>query len=159
MDYSWLDDVSTHDWTRYHALNRGKNTTPRRARFTNDLYDVEARRWRGVYHDLYSGTDLEAPANTVNLRLDEIQADIQEWIKEFVGDKAKLHLMVVKMWQLHNEAPAPETPEVSILPIDVEEPPVMVGGVPVHHIVIGRGQEEVEEAFARADGVIAPNEL
>jgi len=23
MDYSWLDDVSTHDWTRYHELNRG----------------------------------------------------------------------------------------------------------------------------------------
>lgn len=131
----------------------------KRARFTNDLYDVEARRWRSVYHDLNRGTDLEAPPNTADLRLDEIQADIQEWIKEFVEDNAKLHLMVVEMWQPHNEASAPKAPEVSILPIDVEEPPVMVGGVPVDQIVIGRGQEEVEEAFARADGVKAHDEL
>lgn len=96
----------------------------------------------------------------MNLRLNEIQTDIQMWAKEFVEDNGKLHLMAMKMWQSHGEAPAPEAPEVSILPIDVEEPPVMVGGVPVDQIVIGRGQEEVKEAFARADGgVEAHDEL
>lgn len=63
------------------------------------------------------------------------------------------------MWQPRKEAHAPEAPEVSILPIDVEEPPVVVGGVPVDQIVIGRGKEEVEEAFTRAEGVKAHNEL
>ena len=23
MDYAWLDDVTTHDWTRYHKLKEG----------------------------------------------------------------------------------------------------------------------------------------
>lgn len=96
--------------------------------------------------------DLEAPANPVNLRLTEVQADIQLWVKEFAEDNGKLHLMAVEMWQPHKQAPTPEAPEVSILPIDVEEPAVMVGGVPVDQIVIGRGEEEVQEAFARAEG-------
>jgi hypothetical protein len=132
---------------------------PKTRPFTNSIYDLEASRWRSVYYDLYSGADLEAPANTVNLRLNEIQTDIQAWIKEFVEDNGKLHLLAVEMWQPHNEAPTPEAPEVTTLPIDVEEPPVMVGGVPVDQIVIGRGEEEVKKAFARADGVKAHDEL
>ena len=24
MDYAWLDDVTVHDWTRYHDLGRSK---------------------------------------------------------------------------------------------------------------------------------------
>jgi len=132
---------------------------PKTRAFTNDLYDVEAHRWKSVYYDLYNGADLEAPANTVNLRLNEIQTDIQAWVKEFVEDNGKLHLMAEEMWRPQNEAPTPEAPEVTILPIDVEEPPAMVGGVPVDYIVIGRGEEEVKEAYARAEGVIAPNEL
>ena len=24
MDYAWLDDVTVHDWTRYHDLTRSK---------------------------------------------------------------------------------------------------------------------------------------
>ena len=135
------------------------NAVPRHVRFTNDLHDAEARRWGSVYQDLYSGANLEAPANTVNLRLNEIQTDILAWVKEFFEDNGKLQLMAVEMWQPHNEAPTPEAPEVSILPIDVEEPPVMVGGVPVDQIVIGRGEEEVKEAFARAEGVKAHDEL
>jgi len=127
------------------------SSCPNTHAFTNGLYDVEARRWGSVYNDLYSGRDLEAPGNPVNLRLNEIQADIQVLVKEFVEDNGKLHLRAVEMWQPQNEAPTPEAPEVSILPIDVEEPPVMVGGVPIDQIVIGRGEEEVKEAFARAD--------
>lgn len=79
-------------------------------------------------------------------------------VKEFVEDNSKLHLKAVEMWQPRNGAPTPEAPEVSILPIDVEEPPVMVGGVPVDQIVIGRGEAEVKEAFARADGIEVHNE-
>jgi hypothetical protein len=95
--------------------------------------------------------DPEAPANPVNLRLKEIQTEILAWVNEFFKDNGKLHLEAMEMWQPHKEAPAPEAPEVSILPIDVEESPVMVGGVPVDQVVIGRGKEEVEEAFARAE--------
>ena len=95
----------------------------------------------------------------MNLRLNEIQAETQVWVKDFVDHNGKLHRMAVEMWQPQNKAPAPEAPEVSILPIDVEEPPVMVGGVPVDQIVIGRGEEEVKEAFARTDGVEAHDEL
>lgn len=95
----------------------------------------------------------------MNLRLKEIQTDIQVWVKEFTEDNGKLHLLAVEMWQPHKEASTPEAPEVSILPIDVGQPPVMVGGVPVDQIVIGRGEEEVKEAFARADGVEAHDEL
>jgi hypothetical protein len=25
MDYAWLEDVSTHDWTRYHKLKDGES--------------------------------------------------------------------------------------------------------------------------------------
>jgi hypothetical protein len=25
MDYAWLDDVTTHDWTRYHKLKDGES--------------------------------------------------------------------------------------------------------------------------------------
>ena len=25
MEYAWLDDVSTHDWTRYHKLKDGES--------------------------------------------------------------------------------------------------------------------------------------
>ena len=55
------------------------------------------------------------------------------------------------MWKPRNEAPTPEAPDVSILPIDIEEPPIVVGGVPIDQIVIGRGKEEVEDAFVRAE--------
>jgi hypothetical protein len=134
------------------------NTTPRDIQFTNTFYGAEARRWEGVYRDLYSGADLKAPANPVNLRLNEIQTDIRAWVKEFFEDNGKLHLEATEMWQPQKGAPAPEAPEVSILPIDVDEPPVMVGGVPIDQIVIGRGKEEVEEAFARAE-VKAHDEL
>jgi hypothetical protein len=132
---------------------------PEICRFTNNLYGAEARRWESVYQDLYNGADLEAPANPVNPRLNEIQTDIRTWVKEFFEDSGKLHLMAAEMWQPHKEAPTPEAPEVSILPIDVEEPHVMVGGEPVDQIVIGRGEEEVREAFARAEGANAHDEL
>ena len=103
--------------------------------------------------------DLEAPANPVNIRLNEIQTDIQVWINESFDDNGKLRLKALEMWQPRKEAYTPGAPEVSILPIDVEEHPVMVGGVPVDQIVIGRVKEEVEEAFARAEGVEAHDEL
>ena len=127
--------------------------------FTNAFYDAEARRWEGVYNDLCGGGALEAPANTVNLRLNEIQTDIRAWVNEFLEHNGKLRLKATELWQSHEEAPASEAPEVSILPIDVEEPPVEVGGIPVDQIMIGRGKEEVEQALARAEEVKTHDEL
>lgn len=112
-----------------------------------------------MFHDLHSGADLEAPANLVNLRLNEIQTDIRAWVDDFFEDNGQLRLKALEMWQPRKEAYTPEVPEVSILPIDVEEPPVMAGGVPIDQIVIGRGKEEVEEAFVRAEGAKAHDEL
>jgi len=131
--------------------------------FFGNLYNTEARRWGTVYHDIHRGADLEAPANPVNLRLNEIQTDIRVCIDELFEVNDKLHLKASEMWQPHNGTPTAKAPEVTILPTDVptdvEELPVTYGGIPVDDILIGRGKEEVEEALARAEGAKTHDEL
>ncbi|KAI0064067.1 hypothetical protein BV25DRAFT_336449 [Artomyces pyxidatus] len=148
MDYAWLDDVTYHDWQRYHDLVRTSTN------FTELAQSIQ------------NGSHPSPPINPILPALEELQNEVQDIIMGFEtrlrrirrsGDRA-FGVAVPDGGEEEEEATegsaeAP-TPEVSILPIPGDQPepeaPVLEEPSPI----IGRGKAEVEEALARADSAI-----
>ncbi|KIM33703.1 hypothetical protein M408DRAFT_18734 [Serendipita vermifera MAFF 305830] len=81
MDYAWLDDVSTDDWTRYHQLKR------------------DAKGWIEQFETIYNATHVDMQENIVvnelmqvetammrvaadlNQALDQVRASGNQWLK------------------------------------------------------------------------------
>ncbi|KAA1468908.1 hypothetical protein DENSPDRAFT_815552 [Dentipellis sp. KUC8613] len=144
IDYVWLDDVTYADWQRYHDLLRRSDN------FTEHAWSVQ------------NGTHPSPPVNPVPAAIEELQTDVQDIV---LGFESRLH--DIKRKGEHavgaeaedgasgthagEDAGAgdAEDPQVSILPI-ADEPAGDDAAAEQAEAFIGRGKEEVEEAFARA---------
>jgi len=148
LDYAWLDDVTYADWQRYHDLVRESEN------FTDHAQSVQ------------NGTHPSPPINPVLSEITELQSEVQDIIMGFetrlrrikrTGDRAFGLEVPEEEESEDDETSAPDGPEVSILPIPgdhTDQKPVVGEPVPV----VGRGQREVEEALARAEGVESQQE-
>ncbi|KZS94617.1 hypothetical protein SISNIDRAFT_440167 [Sistotremastrum niveocremeum HHB9708] len=140
MDYAWLEDVTYHDWQRYHALA-----------------DVATHN-RVVFYGMQDGTHPNAPENPISQILSNLQTELQEIADGFEAQLTKIQregysrITEPIPEETASEEPIPsETdvsePQFSILPIEVPESVLEIEPL----AVLSRGKEEVEEAFQRAD--------
>ncbi|VDC03353.1 unnamed protein product [Peniophora sp. CBMAI 1063] len=150
LDYVWLEDVTYNDWQRYHDLIR------RYERFLEDSLSVQ------------NGSHDNPPVNPVETALIDLEAEVKDIVtgfetrlrqlrrsgaRAFKEDKDEEEVKEAASEELNlsnDEEKLLQEPEmVSILPIPTDEPhpeAIVAPDVPV----VGRGKEEVEQAFARA---------
>ncbi|THH12437.1 hypothetical protein EW146_g7696 [Bondarzewia mesenterica] len=145
LDYAWLDDVTYQDWQRYHDLLKRKYLT-RSDDFTQHVQSVQ------------NGSHPSPPINPVQPALEELESEVKDIITGFetrlrrikrAGDRAfGVAVPEEEKEDVDEEdSGAPEKPLVSILPVPGQNEPSADEAV---LNVIGRGKQEVEEAFARA---------
>ncbi|KAI0029547.1 hypothetical protein K488DRAFT_22124, partial [Vararia minispora EC-137] len=145
LDYVWLEDVTYWDWQRYHALVR------RAENFTTDAFTIQ------------NGTHPSPPVNPVVGVLAELENEVQDVVTGFETRMRQLRRTgarafgASKRWEDDedleaeddegaDEALLQDPDVVAILPVP-DDAPAVAPDVPI----IGRGKEEVEQAFARAE--------
>ncbi|GJJ11098.1 hypothetical protein Clacol_005329 [Clathrus columnatus] len=171
MGYTWLADVTYNDWQRYHKLVK--------------TVSVAADSFVDNYRGLQNGTQSDAPGDPLVEVMERLQEEVDDIIMGFEASIGQIRSTVLDKLYLVNkeeqdegtsvdsdpadaESTSIETtlvlssadkdePQVSILPIDVEEdssdrkiPP---------GIFMSRSPEEVQQAMSRAEAARAHEEL
>jgi len=146
-DYIWLADVTYQDWQRYHDLVRKSDN------FTE------------LANSIQNGSHPSPPVDPIPSAMHDLQLELQDVIAGFEtrfrrikrnGFKAFDYLPGDTMDEEETEqdSESHQSPEVSILPIPEDESnsatPILGSEFPM----VGRGKVEVEEALARAGGVV-----
>ncbi|KAI0251393.1 hypothetical protein BJV78DRAFT_1282460 [Lactifluus subvellereus] len=149
-DYIWLDDVTYHDWQRYHAL-LGKSNN-----FTDLAISIQ------------DGTHPSPPINPISSAVYELQLELQDVIADFETRFRRIKRNGLKAIgslpgdmadeeeaEAEQDVESLQPPQVSILPVPSDDEsdhaaPILRSDFPV----IGRGKAEVEEAVARAEDVL-----
>lgn len=152
LDYVWLEDVTYNDWQRYHDLIR------RYERFLEDGLSFQ------------NGTHDDSPENPVEAAMEDLEAEVKDIVTGFETRLRQLRRSGARTFSSSTNEEDQEEKEVgeeltekeeklleepdmvNILPIPKEEAhpeAIRAPDVPV----VGRGKEEVEQAFARADAV------
>ncbi|KIP02740.1 hypothetical protein PHLGIDRAFT_32086 [Phlebiopsis gigantea 11061_1 CR5-6] len=138
LDYAWLDDVTYHDWQRYHDLERASNN------FLHHLLSVQ------------NGSHPSPPVNPVLVALEDLQNEVQDVV---VGFETRLRRIKRNGQRAFggsvDELDSPEEPEdetVSILPIEDDTHKRMQDGESpaAPPVVIGRNPDEILSALDRA---------
>ncbi|RPD76377.1 hypothetical protein L226DRAFT_460530 [Lentinus tigrinus ALCF2SS1-7] len=133
LDYAYLDDVTYHDWQRYHDLIR-----------RSENFTVHAQ-------SIQDGTHPSPPINPVGPAIQELQDEVEDVIHGFNARLRSIKRSGARAFGIPEEEVAEDDDgSASILPIEdpeQTESPVDVG-VP-EQVVIGRGKEEVEAALNR----------
>ncbi|KDQ50711.1 hypothetical protein JAAARDRAFT_41806 [Jaapia argillacea MUCL 33604] len=147
MDYAWLDDVTTHDWTRYHDLIRMSEN------FTHQAVMIQ------------DGTDPSAPSNSILPVLEDLESELNDIVTGFAtrlrglkrsGDRAfgPNGQQTAETVEHDSQKGTHAEPQVSILPVpnpasDADEE--LSEGKDLPPIFVGRGAQEVVDAMGRID--------
>ncbi|KAI0741638.1 hypothetical protein C8Q80DRAFT_146989 [Daedaleopsis nitida] len=134
LDYAYLDDVSYHDWQRYHDLIR------RSENFTVYAQNVQ------------EGSHQSSPVNPVIPAIQELQEEVEDVIKGFNARLRQIKRSGVRSFGLPDEEVDDEDETASILPIEdpqQTESPADTAADTIPPVVIGRGKVEVEAAMNR----------
>ncbi|TFK90129.1 hypothetical protein K466DRAFT_597174 [Polyporus arcularius HHB13444] len=132
LDYAYLDDVTYHDWQRYHDLIR------RSENFTVHAASIQ------------DGTHPSPPINPVGPAIKELQDEVEDVIHGFNARLRTIKRSGARVFGTPEEEAEDEDGSVSILPIEEPEQTESPADVGVPEgIVIGRGKEEVEAALNR----------
>lgn len=90
MDYAWLDDVSTTDWSRYHDLKRGEPERHFKWSITEPILCPESKRFAEIFQAIYNGTHADLPENVAVKELAQVKTVLQEIKDGFEYGVAKL---------------------------------------------------------------------
>lgn len=163
LDYVWLDDVTYHDWQRYHDLSRSELRScvvrpcadrSRASRFT------ESANFTQDALMIQNGSHPVALENPVISAIEDLESEVKDVVGGFemrlrrvkrAGDRTLTGEPSASAGA--NDAGATENtnaPTVSILPVPGagSEPGVLHDAPPV---VIGRGKQEVLDAMGRVE--------
>ncbi|KAG5641429.1 hypothetical protein DXG03_005245 [Asterophora parasitica] len=155
LDYAWLDDVTYHDWQKYHDLMRTSENFTTRASTLQAAVDP-----KGTDILIDALNDLEEEVNDVvdgfNVLLNGVRRRAEGpggvftpyFDSEFHKDKESREQHEEKK----GEEKEKEDEQVSILPIEPqptgEAEPKIGGAIGVEDILLGRSKEEVEAKLA-----------
>ncbi|TDL23998.1 hypothetical protein BD410DRAFT_786706 [Rickenella mellea] len=153
-DYAWLDDVTPVDWKRYHDLVRVHKDFLEHAR------------------TVQQGTHPSPPVNPVLPYLQELESDVNDVVVGFETRMRRIRREGARLFggevegddgeeeediDGEEDESEPESeakdPEVSILPIP--KPDTQAAHLPLEGIIIGRGEDEVLSALAKAEEPVA----
>ena len=156
LDYSWLDDVTTDDWVRYHDLMRCTLIPFRYSALVDDDICSNARAFRYTasdsFHDdllkIQNGTHPDSAPNPILRALRELRVEVdgimtgfQSRLSEIQGEGERT-LGESNRGKDSPESKPTEEPIASILPIATEES--------IPQVVIGKSPEQVAEALKEA---------
>lgn len=149
LNYAWLDDVTVHDWARYHSL-------------LNAAKELETRM-----ENMAFGNTEQTLENALAVKLRDLQVDLETVVLRFQTRLSETHargLNAVKESKAppvdspSNVTPVRETatsigtdePAFSILPIDEDLGRNVQDEDSAEYIFLKKGQKQVEDAVRQA---------
>ncbi|KAF7288250.1 hypothetical protein HMN09_01415200 [Mycena chlorophos] len=133
LELSQLHDVNYMDWQVYHALAQ-----------IGDDFQVEAS-------EIQAGTHAHPPADPFTKKLKEVETVLAAVIETVIDRISALRREADTMFA---KAAVPPEPEVSILPVPVDDEPVPVqsedDAFDAGKVIIGKSAEQVEQALNMA---------
>lgn len=150
LDYAYLDDVTYHDWQRYHDLIRSKSTTNVQRRDVSLMRFAGSENFTVHAQSIQDGTHPSPPINPVGPAIKELQDEVEDVIHGFNARLRTIKRSGARAFGTPEEEADEEDGSASILPIEEPEQtesPADIG-VP-EEVVIGRGKEEVEAVLNR----------
>ena len=156
LDYSWLDDVTTDDWVRYHDLMRCELISFHHPIFeflTISLTHIASYTASDSFHEEIlmqrNGTHEEALENPILQVLRELRVEVDDIITGFESRLRRIQRDGERTFgganqddENSSDAKSAEDPSVSILPVVNEES--------VPQVIIGKSSEQVMEALKEA---------
>ena len=149
LDYSWLDDVTVNDWTRYHDLMRCGLILFWFLKYELLTISLAPCAFLGFFtasdsfHEevlmVRNGTHVEALDNPVFRALKELRVEVEDII---TGFKSRLRRIQRDGERTFGAVNQDEDSPMSILPIADEES--------IPQVTIGKGSEQVAEALKEA---------
>lgn len=134
MDYAYLDDVTYHDWQRYHDLLKKSDN------FTEHANSIQ------------NGSHPSPPINPVLTQISDLQAEVQDVVVGFETRLRRIKRNGERILGSGGQQTDPENSEdesISILPIEDGDKAQSPADIDVPPVVIGRSKEEVMDALNR----------
>ena len=83
LDYAYLDDVTYHDWQRYHDLIRSKSSTNVQRRDVSLMRFAGSENFTVHAQSIQDGTHPSPPINPVGPAIKELQDEVEDVIHGF----------------------------------------------------------------------------